>query len=74
MFHLIGGLILAGLSYYFWFVIPKDADENSVRGFVKIFKGLFGVKGYIITAKVLAVFIALSSASEFYKFVLTMIN
>jgi hypothetical protein len=41
---------------------------------VKIFKGIFGVSGNIIDAKVLAVFIALSAGAEFYKVIMLMFN
>lgn len=65
---MISGLFLLGLSVFFWFGVTADASEDSNRGFVKIWKGIFGVRGYIITAKVISVFVALAAAAEFYKY------
>lgn len=47
---MISGLFLLALSVFFWVGIAKDASEDSHRGFVKIWKSIFGIKGYIITA------------------------
>lgn len=65
---MISGLFLLALAIFFWFGIASDTSEDSNRGFVKIWKGIFGVKGYIITAKVISVFIALAALAEFYKY------
>ncbi|MFT4969269.1 MAG: hypothetical protein ACI9O4_001015 [Chitinophagales bacterium] len=65
---MISGFILLALAAFFWFVMAKDATEESATGFVKISKGIFGVKGYVITLKVLAVFMLFASSSEFYKY------
>lgn len=72
--NLIAFIVLAGLSYYFWFVLAQDDSADANTAFVKVFKGIFGVKGYQITAKVLAVFMAFAAGSELYKFILTLIN
>lgn len=68
MEHLIFGGIMIALGLFCWFGMAKDATEESATGFVKVWKAMFGVKGYIITAKILAVFCMLSAFSEFYKF------
>lgn len=68
---MIAGFILLALAAYFWFVLAKDESEEASRGFVKIIKGVLGVKGYQIMAKVLAVFILAASISEFYKYFTT---
>lgn len=65
---MIAGFILLALAAYFWFVLAKDESEEASRGFVKIIKGVFGVKGYQIMAKILAVFMLVASISEFYKY------
>lgn len=65
---MISGLFLLALSIFFWVGIAKDASEDSHRGFVKIWKSIFGIKGYIITAKIIAVFLALAAVAEFYKY------
>jgi len=68
MIHLIGGGIMVALGLFCWFGMAKDATDESATGFVKVWKGIFGVKGYVITAKILAIFCLLSACSEFYKF------
>lgn len=65
---MIGGLILLGLAAFFWFVIAKDETAESATGFIRIVKATIGVKGYIILAKVLAVFMLFGAISEFYKY------
>lgn len=74
MGSLIAVIILLGLAYFFWFELPKEAEKESSRGFVKIFKGIFGVKGYILMAKFLAIFMVLSAGTELYKFITSIIS
>ena len=65
---MIGGFLLLGLSAFFWFVIAKDATAESATGFIRIVKATIGVKGYIILARILAVFMLFAAISEFYKY------
>lgn len=65
---MIPGIILLALAAFFWFVMAKNASAESATGFVKIIKGVLGVKGYIIMVKLLAFFMLLAAISEFYKF------
>jgi len=65
---MISGIILLALAAFLWFGMAKDASEESATGFVKVWKGLFGVKGYIITIRILAVFMVIASISQFYKY------
>lgn len=65
---MFSGIFLLALAIFFWFGVAKDATEDSKRGFVKIWKSIFGLKGYIITAKVLSIFLALAACAEFYKY------
>lgn len=64
---MISGLFLLALAVFFLFGIASDTSEDSNTGFVKIWKSIFGIKGYIITAKVLSIFVALAALAEFYK-------
>ena len=65
---MFSGLFLLALAAFFWFFMAKEATDESATGFVKIFKGIFGVKGYVIAVKALAIFMLLAAASEFYKY------
>ena len=66
--NMISGLVLLALAGLFWFGVAKDASKESSTAFIRVWKGIFGVKGYILTAKILAVILALASLSEFYKY------
>ncbi|AUP80646.1 hypothetical protein [Flavivirga eckloniae] len=64
---MINGFILLILSIYIWFGTLKQPAEQSSSGFIFIWKKIFGVKGYVITAKIIAVLVLLAALSEFYK-------
>ncbi|AUP78541.1 hypothetical protein [Flavivirga eckloniae] len=65
---MISGVILMILALVFWFGMAKDPTEESATGFVRVFKSIFGIKGYVIMAKTLAIFCLLASLSEFYNY------
>ncbi len=65
---MIQGLIMLGLASFIWFAIVKNPTEESATGFVKIFKSVFGMKGYILVGKILTVVCLLAAISEFYKY------
>ncbi|MEW7289614.1 hypothetical protein [Aquimarina sp. 2304DJ70-9] len=65
---MIGGIILLIIALIAWFGMAKSASDESATGFIKIFKAIFGVKGYIITAKIIAVIFLLAALAEFYKY------
>lgn len=54
---MIQGLIMLAMSYFAWFEIAKKPEEDSARGFVMIWKKIFGLKGYVLTAKIIAIFL-----------------
>lgn len=64
---MVSGLILLGLSAFFWFYLAKDATAKSATGFIRVLKAVVGVKGYVILAKALAIFMFIAAISEFYK-------
>ncbi len=65
---MIGGIILLILALICWFGMAKAPSDESATGFVKMFKAIFGVKGYVIMVKIIAVICLLASFSEFYKY------
>ena len=65
---MVGGTILLILALVFWFVISKDASEESATMFVRAFKSVFGEKGYVITVNVFAVVFLFASLFEYYKY------
>jgi hypothetical protein len=65
---MISGIILLALAALFWFGLATDESEEASTGFVKIVKGILGVKGYKIMAKVLAAFMVAAACAEFYKY------
>lgn len=65
---MIQGIILLGLTAFMWFGVVKRPEDEAVTGFVKIFKAVFGQKGYILTAKILTAFCAIAAIGEFYRY------
>lgn len=65
---MISGIFLLALAAFFWFYIAKEATAESATGFIRVLKAAIGIKGYVILAKVLAVFMLFAAASEFYKY------
>lgn len=65
---MIFGLIMLVVALYMWFLMPKSAEEKGVTPFVKVWKSLFGAKGYIITVRILAAFCLMVSLREFYGY------
>ncbi|MBL0685452.1 hypothetical protein [Aquimarina mytili] len=65
---MIGGIILLTIALIAWFGMAKNASEESATGFVRIFKSIFGMKGYIIMAKFIAILFLLAALAEFYKY------
>ncbi len=70
MEQVIKAIILLALGAYCWFGMAQNASEESATGCVKVWKGIFGLKGYVITAKVLAVFCTLAALAEMSKLVM----
>lgn len=65
---MIFGLIMLVVALYMWFLMPKAAEEKSATAFVKVWKSLFGAKGYIITVRILAVFCFIVALRELYGY------
>ncbi|MBS9462862.1 hypothetical protein KIM67_10600 [Flagellimonas sp. 389] len=65
---MIGGTILLILALVFWFVMSEAPSDDSATMFVRVFKSIFGVKGYAVTIKVLAVILFCASLFEYYKY------
>lgn len=65
---MFSGFFLLAFAALFWFEIAKDTSEKSSTRFVWFFKKVFGVKGFVYTAKALALFMFAASLLNFYKY------
>ena len=65
---MISGIVMLVLGLIFWFGMAKNADEKGTSGFVRLWKHVFGAKGYLMTVRILAIFCLLVSFLEFYKY------
>ncbi len=62
------GLFMLSLAAIFWFGMAKDTPDKSSTGFVSMWKAVFGIKGYVVTVRILALFAFFAAISEFYKY------